>query len=115
MCQEVGADDPDGEKQFLFVLLASVRLQRGRHSAEQSFVVCDIEEEATCVCLLERRPWLASWRGGTVFGTCFCFASWRGGRVLHLGEEAQSLEPVLLASWRGGTVFGVCFCLLDKR
>ena len=30
VCQEVGADDPDGQKQFLFVLLASVCLQGAR-------------------------------------------------------------------------------------
>ena len=81
-------------------------------------------------CLLERRPCLASWRGGTVFGA-FLFACWRGVLV-PLGEETQSLERVVcllerrpcLALGRGGAVFGTWFsplgeeamsCLLERR
>ena len=93
----------------------------------------------TCVCLLERRPCPASWRGGSLWNVCLPRLLerrghlWRGGTVfgtcfaLPLGEEALSciLErrhslwkvPFCLlersprpASWRGGTVFGTC-CL----
>ena len=49
----LGAHDPDGQKQIFFVILASVRLQHGRRSAEQNFTVCDVKEEATGPAFLE--------------------------------------------------------------
>ena len=69
-------------------------------SLERVFALPLGEEAVSCILerrhslwnvflgLLERKPFPASWRGGTIFGTCF----------LPLGEEAKSLECVF-ASW----------------
>ena len=63
-------------------------------SLERVFVLPLGEEAVSCILerrhslwnvlfgLLERKPFPASWRGGTIFGSCF----------LPLGEEAQSFD-----------------------